>query len=236
MSEPGPRRRPFDQPGDVGDYGLAVLPLDRPQPRRERREGIVGDLRRSPGQPREQRALARVRQPHQPHVGEQLQPQLDPVRLPFRPFLGEARRLPGRGGEAFVPVAAAAALGDDRGLPRHDQVDLGALDRHRLRPRRHRDHPVLAASAVAVRAFAMTPPLGAEVLRAAQRPEVAARGIADQHHVAPVPAVAAVGPALRHVGFAAEGDAAVAAAAALDPDFRGVVHPSKDEARGSRAA
>ena len=123
VAEAGPGRRAFDQPGDVGEHRLAVLPFDRPQCRRNRREGIVGDLRRRAGEPAEQRALAGVREPDQADVGKQFQPQLDPVGFAFRPFLGEARRLPGRGGEAPIAVPAATAHRDDRPLARLDQID-----------------------------------------------------------------------------------------------------------------
>jgi hypothetical protein len=91
VAEAGPGRRAFDQPGDVGEHRLAVLALDRPQRRRQGREGIVGDLRRGLGEPAEQRALACVRQPDQADVGEQLQSQLDPVGLSLGALLGEAR-------------------------------------------------------------------------------------------------------------------------------------------------
>ena len=111
MAEAGALGGALDQPGDVGEHRLALLALDRPQRRRERRERVVGDLRRRPRQPPQQRGLAGVRQPDQADVGEQLQPQLDPVGLAGGAVLGEARRLPGRGGEALVAVAAAPAAG-----------------------------------------------------------------------------------------------------------------------------
>src|SRR5262249_59665583 len=65
---------------------------------------------------------------------------------------------------------------------------------------------------------------GAEMLAAAQRPEVAARRIADEDHVSAVAAVAAVGAAPWHVRLASKTDAAVAARAGLDPDLRAIVH------------
>ena len=233
MAEAGPRRRPFDQPGDVGEHRLAVLAFDRPQRRRQGREGIVGDLRRRPGQRAEQRALARVRQPDQADVGEQLQPQLDPVGLALGAFLGEARRLPHRGREATVAVAAATALGDHRALAGLDQVD-----RRRPRPSppgcpAAPGYPVLAARPVPVGSFAVAPPLGPEVFAAPQRPEIAPRRIADEHDVSPVPAVAAVGPAPRHVGFTPEGDAAVAARRRPRPRFLRCRPPHQDSRRAA---
>ena len=52
VAEPGARRRALDQPGDVGEHQLALAVVDRPQHRLERRERIVGDLRRSPASAR----------------------------------------------------------------------------------------------------------------------------------------------------------------------------------------
>ena len=56
--------------------------------------------------------------------------------------------------------------------------------------------------------------------------QVAQRVVAEQHDVAAVPAVAAVGPALGHVRLAAEAHAAVPAAAGLDEDACLVVQHS----------
>jgi len=78
----------------------------------------------------------------------------------------------------------------------------------------------------------VTTALRPEVFAPPQRPQIAPRRIADQHHVAAVPAIAAVGPALRHVRFASKGDAAVAARTALYPDSCRVVHGTKID--GSR--
>ena len=70
-----------------------------------------------------------------------------------------------------------------------------------------------------------TVPAAARALmwREAQRREIAARGVADEHDVAAAPAVAAIGAAARHVGLAAERDRAVAAGPAFDVDLRPVV-------------
>jgi hypothetical protein len=131
-------------------------------------------------------------------------------------------------------VPAATAVGDHRGLPRDDQVDRGPLDRHRLGAGRHRDLAGLTARPMAVRSFAVAPFLGAEVFAAPQRAQIAPRRIADEHDVAAVPAVAAIGPAARHVSFAPERDAPVAASTALDPDFRRVVHGGSATRRRER--
>ena len=231
VAEPGALGRAFDQARDVGDDRLPVLALDRPQDRRDRREGVVGDLRRRPRQPAQQRGLAGVGQPDQADVGEQLQPQLDPVRFAAWSLLGEARRLARRGGEAIVAVPAAAAVSHHRPLPGLDQVDPAAVDRAAWVPGRYRDLPILPPRPVPVRPFPVSSPLRPEVLAAPQRPEVAPRRIADENDVSPVPSIAAVGPTARNMSLPPERDRPVAAAAALNPDFRLVVHRTESSLR-----
>ena len=80
VPESGSLGRALDQAGDVGEDELALAVVDRPEDRLERRERVVGDLRRGPRHPRQQRRLAGVRQPDQAGVGEQPQVQLDPAR------------------------------------------------------------------------------------------------------------------------------------------------------------
>ena len=45
VAEPGAGAGALDQPGDVGEHELAVVPLDRAEHRLERRERVVGHLR-----------------------------------------------------------------------------------------------------------------------------------------------------------------------------------------------
>ena len=97
----------LDQPGDVGHHELAVVALDRAEHRLERGERVVGHLRLRAREAREQRRLARVRQPTSPASASSLQAQLEPALLARQAALGEARRLARGGGE--VPVAAPAA-------------------------------------------------------------------------------------------------------------------------------
>ena len=226
VPEPRPLGRAFDQPGDVGDHRLPVLALDRPQHRRERRERVVGHLRRRPRQPPQQRGLPRVRQPDQPDVGQQFQPQLDPVRLPLRPFLGKPRRLPGRGREPLVPMPPAPAMGDHRPLPRLDQVDRTPIHRRRLSPSRHRNHPLLPTCPMPVRPFPVAAPLAAEVPAAFQRPKISLREIANEHDIPPMPSISTIRPTPGHMRLAPKAHAPVPASPALNPDFRLVVHGS----------
>ena len=74
-----------------------------------------------------------------------------------------------------------------------------------------------------------------------QRPQVAPRRIADEDHVPPVPTVAAIGPAPRHMRLPPERDAPVPARATFHKYLRLVVHqlsrrvgPSVDQRRLER--
>ena len=65
VAEAGALRRPLDQPRDVGEDELALAVVDRAERRVDGRERVVGDLRPGPGERRQQRGLAGVRQPDQ---------------------------------------------------------------------------------------------------------------------------------------------------------------------------
>ena len=76
---------------------------------------------------------------------------------------------------------------------------------------------------MALGALTVATALGALVGLPAKPGEVAARVVAEQHHVPPAAAVATVGPTAGHVSLAAERDAAVSAVATLDPDLRSIL-------------
>ena len=228
VPQPGPLGRALDQSRDVGQHGLPVIAFDRAQHRRERREWVVRDLRRRPRQPRQQGGLPRVRQPHQPDVGQQLQPQLDPASLPTRPLLREPRRLPRRVREPLVPMSPTPTMRDHGRLSRLDQVHRAAVNRRRLRPRGHSNLQILPPSPMPVGPFPVPSPLGPEVLAALQGPQIPLRLIANQHNVPAVPPVPPVGPTPRHVRLASKRDRAIPAGPALNPDFRLVVHRNSE--------
>jgi hypothetical protein len=92
-----------------------------------------------------------------------------------------------------------------------------------LRAGRDAHDEVLAVGAVALGALAVTSARGLEVRPALEGLQVAQRVVAEQHHGAAVPAVAAVGAAARDVGLAAEGQAAVPAGSRLNEDASLVV-------------
>ena len=223
VAEAGAGARALDQPGDVGDHELAVGRLERAEVRLQRRERVAGDLRLRAREPRDQRRLAGVRQPHQPDVGQQLEVQLDEALLAVEPLLGQPRRLPHRAREAPVAPPAAAAAGQRDLLPGRDEVVAGAVPALDLRARRDADDQRLAVGPVALRALAVPAALRAEVRPAAERLQVAQRVVDAHEHVAAAAAVAAVRPALGHVRLAAERHDAVAATAGANLDLGAVM-------------
>ena len=92
-------------------------------------------------------------------------------------------------------------------------VLLEVLAHHRAHG--HLEHEVLPRRAVHAAAFAVRAALGLEVVLEAVLDERGQARVGLDHHVAAVPAVAAVRPALRHVGLAAKRHATRAAVAAL---------------------
>ncbi len=130
-------------------------------------------------------------------------------------------------------MPADAARGDDRALTGLDQVVAPPLEPLDLGPGRHRHDHVVAARAVALLALSVAAAPRPLMRREAQRGEIAPRLVADEHHVAAAPAVAAVGPAARHVRLAAKRDHAVAAGAGLDVDLGPVVEHRLHRSRGN---
>ena len=121
----------------------------------ERRERVVGDLRRRARQAREQRRLARVGQPDEPDVGEQLELQLDPALVARA---ARARRSCG----AWRVAVAKRLLPRPPWPPRASTTRAARAPRGRtrvpsqsthLRPRRDAHDEVVAVGAVAQRAL-----------------------------------------------------------------------------------
>ena len=213
VAEARPLGRALDQPGDVGHHELAVLGVQRAEHRLQRRERVGGDLRVRAREPRQQRGLARVGQPDEPDVGEQLEVQLDDALLAREAALGEPRRLPHGAGELLVAAPAGAAGGDRDLLAGAHEVVARAVPLGDLGAGRHAHDHRRAVGAVALGALAVAAAVGPVVGAALEGLQVAQRVVAAQHDVAAAAAVAAVGAALGDVRLAAEGEAAVAAPA-----------------------
>jgi NADP-dependent 3-hydroxy acid dehydrogenase YdfG len=227
MTEPHAGAGALDQPGNVSDHELALFGLQRPQHRLEGGERILGHLGMGAGQTRQQRGLAGVGKPHQAHIGEQLQLQIDPRFLAGQAAFGEARSLMGWTGEPLVAPPAGAAVGNHRPLAGADQVVAGpiGLD-HRFGTRRHAQLERDPVGPVAQRSLPMTAPAGLVMQSPAKARQVAQRVVAHEHHVSATRSVAAVRTALGDMGLAAEAEAPVTPRTGLNVDPRAIVHPS----------
>ena len=225
MAEAGAVGGPLDQAGDVGDDHLAVVAVDRPQHRRERRERVVGDLRRRPGSaaPAARTCRRWAARPGRRRRAASAAARSSPL-LALGPLLGEARRLAGRGGEALVAMPPAPAVRDHRPLARLDQVDPAAIQASpasRAAPQSPGPPPAPRAGSTLPRA---DPCPARKCLLPRSAPKIAARRLANEHHVPPMPPVATVRPTPRHVRLTAKTDAPVPAGPTFDADFRLVVH------------
>ena len=81
VADAGALMRALDQPGNVGQHEIALADAHHAEIGMERRERIVGDLglgRRNRG---EKRRFAGIGQADQPGIGDQLQPEPDPLLL-----------------------------------------------------------------------------------------------------------------------------------------------------------
>ena len=209
---------PLDQARDVGDdeFGAGVEPHDA-EVGLEGGERVVGDLGLGRGDGGDQRRLADVREPHEGHIGDQLQLEPQPALLAHLALLGERRRpAPVRQEPGVAPPASAAGRGHPAVAFVHEVGEHlparaphhGALG--------NRNDQVAARRAVALLAHAVgavgRPPMRV-VLEAEQRSDVA---VGHQPDVATLAAVAAVGPALGDVRLAPERNRARAAVTTLD--------------------
>ena len=164
----------------------------------ERGERIVGDLRLRRAHDRDERRLARVREPDERGVGHQLQLELQPTLLAVLTLLGEARRAARVRQEARV---AAPALSTARREPRVAVVDqVGEqLTVHRAHDGAlgHVDDEIGAALAVQLLPLAVCARAGLAVRMITEREQRRDVAVRAEPHVATAPTVAAVGSALR---------------------------------------
>ncbi len=240
VAEAGPVAGALDEPGHVGDRRPAlvlVAEVHDAEVRLERRERVVGDLRRGRGQGREERRLAGVRQPDEADVGDEPQLEAEPALLAGLALLGVLGGLVGGRREVGVAEAAAAAARDHRLLADRDEVgdQLAGLVVVDGRPGRDRRGPG-PSPALPWRREPLAAAAGRR-LEVVLEPEVAERrlaGIDPQVDRAAAPAVAAVRAAARDVGLPAEGRGPVAAVAGTDPDLHAVEEHQGDSRTADR--
>ena len=227
MAEPRPVACSLDQPRHVRDRRPALVvrvELHHAEVGFERRERVVGDLRRGGRHGGQERRLAGVRQPDEPDVGDQAQLEADPALFPGLALLGVLGRLVGGRLEVGVAEPAAAAAADHHLLAGGDQIGkelVGGVVEDRGAGR-NAHHEVMARRTVAPRPLA---PAAVRRLEVVAVLEVAQGRLARVHrevHRTASTAIPAVGSAARDVRLAPEGRRAVAAVTGTDVDLDAV--------------
>src|SRR5262245_39131087 len=179
----------------------------------QRGKRIVGDLRLRRADGGKERGLACVRQADQPGIRNQLQPQADRAFLAGLPGVGMARGAVGRRLEVRIAEAAITALGDRRTLTYFREIgdERLAVFFVDLSADRHLENDILAVSAGAVLAHAITAALRLEVLLVSVIDQSIETINSFDHHGPAFSAIASVRPAEldeflapeRHAAFAA---------------------------------
>jgi hypothetical protein len=112
----------LDQAGNVRQHELALLVPDHAELRHQRGEGIIADFRASVGNLVDEGRFARIGQPDQPDVGEQLEAQ------PDRDFLRRDARLVLAGRAVGAGLVAGVAAPAHPAFEQHDPLaDLGEV-------------------------------------------------------------------------------------------------------------
>ena len=203
-----------DEAGHVGDRVAGLPGLDDAQVRHQCGEGVVGD----PGSGRAQRGdeggLAGTRVADEGDIGDGLELQDDITSLPGLAQQMEARGPTPGGRQGEVAPPPGAALGHDDARARTDEigddVSIGVLDDG---PLGNGQHQALAVGATAPSAHAGCAVARGSVGGAVIGQQSSDPRIHDEHDVAAVTAIAAVGSGQGLVLLAADRGAAVAAVA-----------------------
>ena len=162
VPEAGALAGALDEPGDIGQHDGALVELKNAEIRLDRGERIGGDLGARPGESRQKRGLAGVRQPDEADVGEQLQRQREPELIAVQTLLGELRRLARGALETDVAAAALAAARDQQPLAlAHEVAQEGVVGVAHLGADGHLDRRARRLSAPCLLAPRPGPPLAA---------------------------------------------------------------------------
>ena len=183
-------------------------------------ERVIGHLGPGPGEAGQKGALAGVGKTHQPHVGQDLQLQLQLPLLARLAVGGLAGGLvPGRL-EVGIAEAPGAAPGRHERLPRLNQVYQHLVGPGVLHHRagRYPDNNALPVGAVLVAARTVAAPPGLIYAVVVDVLEGGQLGVHLEDHVSPTPPVAARRPAFGDILLPAECDDPVAAVAGFDDD------------------
>ena len=210
----------FDDAGNVShDEGHALVHPHHAQIGIEGGKVVIGDLGLGLGDHAQQCGLAHIGETDEAHVRQQLQLQKYIVALAGQARLGEARHLPGGGGEVHIAPAAPAALAEDIGLAAahvlNDLIGFGVPHQRAPGDADHQIGAVLAGLAAALTVHAVFCHVFALVAEVHQGGHVV---IHLQDNGAALAAVAAVRAAGRHIFFPVERHCAVTAVACPDRD------------------
>ncbi len=185
------------------------------------RERVVGNLRASGRDRRNQSGLAGIWKTDDRHVRQELEVDRQTPRLTGQPFLGEARGLPDRRREVLIPPTPAAAFGKKHALARTHEVGnalarVGVGD-HGTQRKAHRH--VLPRRAMPVGALAVLSPTGAELGLMAKMVEGVLGRIRNRPDGSTVAAVTAGGTTAGNEFLAPKCDTTMTAVSALDADL-----------------
>ena len=236
VAEPAVFARAFDQAGNVGEKDAGVIVVfDDAHARIFRRERIGRAFRPRVRERAGQRRFSRVGEADEPDVGDGFQHEGEVAASAFLAGRRLARRLVRRGLELIVPEAAASAFEQHDALAVFEELrdEQAAFRLEDLRSRGNGQEHVRAVAPVAVASRAGLAVFGVPVRLKGVAAQVALVFVADEHDVAAVPAVAAVGAALGQEFFAAEAQAAVPAVAGAQVNFRFVDEHFSERKKGA---
>ena len=221
VAKAGALMRTFDQPGNVGHHEFTFIHADHTQIGMKRGERVIGDFRPRRRHRGKESGFAGIRHAEQSGIGDQLQPQPDPHFLSGLAGLRFARGAVRRGFEKGVALAAGPALGKDEFL-----AFLGQVGKHGFLVLRQNlcadgkfQRDMVAGRAESVTARAGPARLRLEMLLVSVVDQRIQTGYRARDHIAAAAAIAAVGPAERHMRLAPETDGARAAMSRSDKDL-----------------
>src|SRR5262249_27988406 len=157
--------RSRDQPGEIGQHKLLLMPAHDAELRLQCRKRVVGDLGPGMRDRSEKGRFAGVGQPHETNVGNQFKAQPYPGLMTRPAGIGAPRRAIGRALVMGVAKAAIAAPQENAALagPRQVGEHLAVLLVHDLGPDRDGQDEILGVGPSALAPRTRTPVGGPEM-------------------------------------------------------------------------
>ena len=226
MTQAAAVARTFDQAGNVGHHELVIIKTDHAQMRLEGGEGVVGDLGLRRRHSRDERALPGVWEPHQGHIGHELEFEVQPALLTEFRLLGKRRRPATVREKPGVAAAALPTTSRQPPVPLGDQVGqhlaAGVADDGALRNRHFEVGSGLPVATLAHAVGAVARPAVGMIPEAVEGRHVA---VGHQPDAAPIAAVPAIGATLGDVGLPSKRDRSGSAVTRLDVNLCFVDEP-----------